>query len=398
MKKNNITSHIIALTMALILVGCSASNEETIVPQPEPSNTALSFTAYVSRNSRVADEHAIDDVNALAQVGGFGVFGYLQGTRNFDSYTLDASIPNFFVNQQVWDSSQDTQPGHKGADAIASGEWKYEPVRYFDNNDGAKHSFFAYAPYTPNAKMTYLNGRAPLLQYDIKDDIDILWAEPTKDMQKPAVGTQVTFNFAHALTKATFNVVPFFDMAHAGDNHSLTGNTIPEGTTVRVRSIHLNGVIPYTGLLNTETGKWTADKKGQYFDVPNANTATWTGGAGGTLVESRSEIGSSKLIPATDLTIEVIYDVITGTGDDKSYITNKAVSTQTFNLDQGKAYTFNLDLGLTSVKFTATVVDWTIEKHPEYEMVMIETVTATLVPWVDLDGSGLDIDLEGISQ
>lgn len=387
------TLHILTLLLALTLVACTAGEDNYVDPHagthaesPEALSTPLAFAAYVGRNSRTAaTPDAINDAKSLAEVGGFGVFGYTQGRLNFDSYSLDAVIPNFFNNQQVWDSHFSDAP-HQG-EIPDLGTWTYAPVKYYDNNDGTKHSFFAYAPYASDADIVYINGKAPQIRYSIDQDIDLLWAEPTKNMTKPAVGTEVTFNFQHALTKATFHVVPFFDMAHADDSHPLpVTNILPDGTTVKVRSIHLNGTIPYVGLMDTETGQWITDTKGGYFNVPGATAATWTGTPGGTPLTTHTTISTSKLIPTRDVTIEVIYDVITGTGLDKSHITNKAVSHQTFDLAQGKAYDLYLDLGLTSVKFTAKVVDWTVSQHSQVDIILIETSTASVLSWEDIEG------------
>lgn len=367
------------LLQGLVMVSCATNDEEQVVAEPENTDTPLNFAAYVTRFSRdAATERDVVDVDALAQVGGFGVLGYAHGQRRFDDYVIDVTVPTFMVNQQVWDASQADADGYKGKDVPATEVWQYEPVKYFDNNEGALHSFFAYAPYRPDVDMVYAAGKAPQLRYNINQDIDLLWALPTKNMHKPGVDEKVKFDFSHALSKVTFHVVPFLDVVHTDEDHTLTDqNIFPVGTTIRVRSIHLNGNIPYVGLMNTETGQWAVSKPGEYFNVPNANDAFWTGDGVTPIMTYYDIAPSNKLIPTRDVAIEVVYDVITGSGDNKSHVTNKAVSYETFNLDQGKAYNFFLDLGFNSVKFSATVVDWSIEKSAEAEIVPLETV----VPW-----------------
>ena len=65
---------------------------------------------------------------------------------------------------------------------------------------------------------------------------------------------------------------------------------------------------------------------------------------------------------ATKIKVKVTYDVITkdtflNTGQSK--ITNVITSSDfTFDFAAGKAYTFNLHLGITSVKFDADVSTW----------------------------------------
>lgn len=393
-----LTSYFVAMMLMFVLVGCSAGADDVVVPEgPETEGTPLKFAAYVGRSSRDgATVHNIADEAALAEVGGFGVLGYDQGAMKFEQYILDSSTPNFLVNQQVWHSSQATQPGHKGGTVTpgATGEWQYEPVKYFNNNPGALHSFFAYAPYDADVEMVYSNTQPPQLSYAADRNIDLLWSKPVQDKAKPGATEKITFNFGHALAKTTFHVAPFIDLAHAADAHPLPEtNIIPEGTTIRVRSIHINGEIALSGLLNTATGQWLPDRKGHYYDVPHANAATWTGDGETAVTTYHGVEPSNLLIPTREATIEVIYDVISGEGADKSHITNKAESHLTFALDQGKAYDFYLDLGLTSVKFTAKIVDWTVEKQPEAELQQIDPVTCIQLPWVDVDGDAIDVGL-----
>lgn len=391
--KRVLTSYSVAMMLIFALVGCAVGAEDIVVPDEEP--TALSFDAYVGRTSRdVATPDDINSVTALAQVGGFGVFGYAQDQRTFDFHSLEYTTPTFLVNQQIWNTSQEGQTGHKGADAAATEVWTYEPVKYFDNNPGALHSFFAYAPYDPHVKVRYAKGMPPQIEYSNDQDIDLLWSEPAKDQPKLAVGKNITFNFSHALAKTTFHVAPFVDMVHGTDSHPFPDtNIIPDGTTIRVRSIHLNGDVSTSGLMNTATGKWTTVQKGHYYNIPGAKGIKWVGN-GKTPTTSYSHVEpSNKFIPARDVTIEVTYDVITGEDDDKSHITNRAESTQTFALEQGKAYQFYLDLGLTSVKFTAQVVDWSVKEEPEIQLQWIEPVTCIQLPWTDVDGGGINIGL-----
>lgn len=388
------TSLSLILPAMLALTACSTSDEPvTDVPVPDSQETAMNFTAYVGRNSRVASATEVTDVNALSQVGGFGVFAYAHGQRKYDSYSLDVSYPNFFVNQQVWNSSQATSDGHKGADVAATESWQYEPVKYYDNNAGARHSFFAYAPYSKDADIVFSSGKAPQVRYNTDQDIDLLWAVPTKDMFKPETDSKVPFNFSHALTKTTFHVAPFIDKVHPDEgDHADAGHThpisdpLPVGTTVKVKSIHLNGNLPYVALMNTEDGHWTVTQTRQYFNVRGADGTYWTGD-GINVMPYYDVVPPCKLIPAHNVNIEVIYDVISEANGQKSHLTRKAVSQETIDLDQSKAYNIYLDLGLNSVKFVTTVGNWTDDGHdvdvPEGEepIVSIETVLSVIIDW-----------------
>lgn len=391
MQRSSIISSL-AIISSFVLVGCATGADDPLVPEePVEQDVVLNFEAYVGRAGRsVATPNEITNADALAQVGGFGVFGYAQGRQKFDQFVLDYAVPNFFGNQQVTYVNDDDDDN----DDDPTGHWTYAPVKYYDNNPGALHSFFAYAPYDLATEMVYANPFPPQLVYSIEQNIDLLWSEPVMNIAKPDVTKKIPFNFQHALSKTSFYVAPFIDLVHGGDSHPIDdpSNIIPKGTTIRVRAIHINGEIAYTGLLNIATGKWSADKKGDYFNVPGAKGITWKGN-GTDHVTGYKDAGTSKLIPVREATIEVIYDVITGEGDDNSHITNKAVSTHTFALEQGKAYRFNLDLGLTTVKFTAQIVDWAIDKEPEAELQFIDVVTCTQIPWVDVDGDEVEVGL-----
>lgn len=60
--------------------------------------------------------------------------------------------------------------------------------------------------------------------------------------------------------------------------------------------------------------------------------------------------------------IRITYDVITEgeDGKDSNSVTNTITSKEALkvNFEQGKAYNFNLILGMTSVKFEAGVAEW----------------------------------------
>ena len=72
--------------------------------------------------------------------------------------------------------------------------------------------------------------------------------------------------------------------------------------------------------------------------------------------------------------IYIEYDVISeldntdGTGNDYNIITNKITSAEMTNsFVAGKAYVFNIRLGMTSAKFTAEVTEWPAEDDADRE-------------------------------
>lgn len=274
---------------------------------------------------------------------GFGVYAYEQGSTAWDTYRSSNVYPNFFYNQKVSVEAGNT-------------DWTYKPVKYFSNNIGAKHSFFAYAPYNESNNAIFsMANNAPVIRYTAKEDYDLLWAPAIIDKEKPGVETKLAFHFQHALSKVTFKVAPFINQVHTSGDHDDYG-TVTANTTITVRSVKFTGKVPSQGLLNLRNGEWTieATEEGAYEIT---NPVKFSAGA----ISPQTLISNMMVIPATGVKVKVVYDVTTLDDENpknNSTVTNTVESEGTFNLDKGTAYTFNLDLGLTSVKFTADVTEW----------------------------------------
>lgn len=322
---------------ALLFSACSNEDEVTTTVENN-GDVAVAFNPYLSQTTRAT----VVNIDILKEKG-FGVYAYEQGTTAWSTYRSSNVYPNFFYNQQV-----KVKAGETG--------WTYEPVKYFSNNIGAKHSFFAYAPYNAsnNAIFSMAND-APVIRYTAKEDYDLLWAPAIIDQEKPGVNTKLSFQFKHALSKVTFDVAPFIDEVHGTHDDG----TVSSSTTITVRSVKFTGKVPSQGLLNLGNGKWTieATEEGAYeitepveFTSSDATT------------KRKNLISDMMVIPAEGVKIKVVYDVTTideTNPKNNSTVTNTVESVETFNLTQGTAYTFHLDLGLTTVKFTANVDNWT---------------------------------------
>lgn len=293
---------------------------------------------------------------------GFGVYAYEQGSTGWDTYRSSNVYPNFFYNQQV---------------SVKSGEtnWTYSPVKYFSNNIGAKHSFFVYAPYNASNNAIFsMANNAPVIRYSAKEDYDLLWAPAIIDQEKPGVNTKLAFHFQHALSKVTFKVAPFIDEVHSTGDYDDYGSVTPN-TTITVRSVKFTGKVPSQGLLNLRNGEWTieATEEGAY-----EITKPVTFGAGA--IAEKELISDMMVIPTTGVKVKVVYDVTTVDNDNpknNSTVTNTIESEGTFTLAKGTAYTFHLDLGLTSVKFTADVAGWGSDNPENVDLPNNVATTAT---------------------
>lgn len=407
----------LAATAALALSSCTSDD---LVQAPEVNGAedgAVSFSAYVGRENRAT----INNLDAI-KASGFGVYAYEQGTTAWSTYRASNTVPNFFYNQQVTYGTlehyvlkasvsnedyaalstafqayfEDTADSHtkKGgapttisitdyntaieADADdaaactavytsgATAEWEYKPVKYYSNNAGAKHSFFAYAPYNASAKVVF-SADGPSIRYTSTEDYDLLWALPTIDKQKADIDERITFNFKHALSKVSFTASTFVDDVHPAHSES----AVAENTEVVLRSVKFVGNVPSKGRVSLTTGDWTieASEESAYEFCPAAGI-TFDNTEDGDL-----DVSSNNMVIPTDaatkVQVQVVYDVITTDATNpknSSTITNTVTSVEEYSLVAGVAYKFNLDLGLTSVKFKATVADWNADEATDVDL------------------------------
>lgn len=346
----------IAATAALALSSCS-SDEQLVENVQSVEDGAVVFSANTLRNTRAYTKWGdpIADEADLIIAGGFGVFGYEHGEKNYATFSASSSAPNFFYNQQV--TSND-----------AGANWKYSPVKYYSNNKGAQHSFFAYAPFNEDVNNVFALGSAPAIKYSSKENYDLMWAKPYVDMEKPGVNQKLLFNFKHALSKVDIEVAPFVDEVHPGANNHQLSQVLDENTTIVVRSVKFVGVLASEGLLSLEDGTWkyiaTEESAYEINEPVILKKEGQTEGTSPEVQKYQPVTSNMMVIPTTvgeGVKIQIVYDVITkddANSVNNSTVTNTITSKETFMLDAGKAYTFHLDLGMTSVKFNATVTDW----------------------------------------
>lgn len=234
---------------------------------------------------------------------------------------------------------------------------------------------------------------------------------------------KVTFNFVHALARIGFNVETLIDEENSaktgttenntttGKDYEVDGSSKPL-TIVKVTEVQLKGKFYKSGVLDLVNGTWgpitTPESEStftlSYNAIPNAKDVTDVSGSSSHFVNDVAEkVTTDKqqlnaedsyimVIPQKfdtenetngNLTIVVNYDVYTKDSNLKangstvveedvdgngtaiwSKISNE-ITSSAFSIDfeQGKAYMFNLHLGLTSVKFDASVAGWGTESE-----------------------------------
>ena len=375
------------LAMAAMLVGTGCSTDE-VVNDYSPEN-AIQFGTYVGRDAQGRGS-IINDAALQAAGKGFGVFAYYTGQ---DPYNYNSSTPNFMWNTQIH---------------MSDGAWTYSPKKYWPNTKEDKISFFAYAPYTVAASTDvtttgqYVNVKtlpnktgAPVIEFKVdgtvKTQQDLLWAVdatdglPHTDVKHESPSKAVAFKFMHALSRIGFNVEAMFDNKNQEDtgeeDGNETGNGVkPDATTIKVKSVKLIGKFYESGQLNLMN---EVANKANWINtslvLPSNEVTFELTSVNGNFTAAANDVTAGKqTLNAEDSYIMIIPQNLTGTGEGIRIVVEYDVITAddnlngasvtvpntvdsgyfTFNFEDGKAYSFNLHIGLTSVKFTANVTDW----------------------------------------
>ena len=380
---------LLTMAAALALVGCSKSE---LVETPIQEQNAIAFGTYLGDN---AQTRASVVTTETLGVDGFGVNAYYTGQNN---YAAGAEL-NFMQNTKV--------TYNKG-----NQKWEYSPVKYWPNNSGDKVSFFAYGPYAKNTGDNNITQNGTSLGFvvpaEVKNQVDLIYNtnyNGTIDQTKPSVEELIHFQFGHALSRISLTVEAAVDEV-ANGNNLLDGNT-----RINVKKVALISDT-YDAAATSQAGPFYTDgtlsllNSGTADDgTPNSPWSNLTGSQGfvfnatdhfyHTVKDVDAENMTDDKIDVVQLTrfnasepqrllnddsylmvipqedaefkIYIEYDVISGgyenngTGTyDESAITNKITSSEALKVtfEQGKAYNFNLVLGMTSVKVDAAVTEW----------------------------------------
>lgn len=363
-----------ALVIAAICSCTSETNHETEAGKNKAS--AISFGVYTERSRATND---ITTTVELANANGFGVLAYEHGTTPFYQHVSSTIIPNFMQNEHIYASDANGVPAALPVTDVTA--WGYAPVKYWPNEEGARISFFAYAPYqmqvmtqTYNPHIVYNSSYgAPAIQYtmptDLSKGIDLQWASAI-DQTRGGITDKITFNFKHALSKITFNVQAWVDELTDNPDCNPNGtNTLAENTTIVVKNVRLVGMFAKAGILSLADGIWYKNETSQEFVLPISNIKLDnTNSNKEQSLFSNNE--SLLMIPGT-FQIQVEYDVVTvdpKLPNGKSVVTNVITSDDQYTANAGYSYGFHLNLGMVSTKFDVTTVEgWTNDGNKEVD-------------------------------
>lgn len=333
---------------AIAATGCSSELENAA----ELKGNAIEFGTYVGRD---ANSRATVLNEAGLQASGFGVFAYYTGTSDYTA----AATANFMNNQEV---------------TYSAPNWTYSPLKYWPNNPGDKVTFFAYAPYDVAVAQT--NGAFTFTVADaVADQKDLTVSDATsnKNLTKQAVTGKVNFNFKHVLSRVGLNVEAMVDVVNDDNTGDVDDSTKPNGsldgsTKIKVTKVELIGKFDNQATINLGTSAWSGVEAPEGDVTYTWEAANFDESVADNVTTNKQQLNNAKnyamLIPqeVTGLTVKITYDVITTDSNltgGESKITNVITSAPfNFNFEQGKAYMFNLHLGMTSVKFSASVADW----------------------------------------
>ena len=335
--------------LAAAAVSFTACQKDEVLNEVQQDN-AIGFGTYVGRDAMTKATSIKEEGDLQGDARGFGVFAYYTTTTagwDGESTTFSA---NFMNNQQV---------------KYETNAWKYSPLKYWPKATNDKISFLAYYPWTDGKNLT--NGAISFsLSDNIPDQIDLMYntTDNCKNLKTPDAA--VSFNFGHALSRIAF-------MATA------PAITVDNNTTITIEEVTLTFVentIYTTNNFNLVTKQWdpTASK------YNSSKSFTWktetavnseSPKSSGTLQNNQFKIGAAAqgslnkadsylMIPPVEdakYTITVDYEVKTG---DVVVQNTYTTPTGTITFAQGKAYSFNLKIGLTAISFDAEVTDWGI--------------------------------------
>ena len=414
-----------SLALLALMASCSSSNDDLNGGATQENNIPVTFSSYLGKTatSRAGTAGTIttDGANSTTslQTEGFGLFATYTDNAEYTA----ATGPNFMYNTKVstkdwtysplryWPNETSTKNADgkgatsEGVDRLSF--FAYAPYVEATATTGAvTENTVGITALTANnvttdPKVTYVVADDPSKSVDLLwgvvpagttkwsnvtgTDIDIAEGKPYLNLIKPKTNQKVNLLFKHALAKLNLNVVGAFD--------AVTGGTKDAATKITVASVTIEGKgFKKTAVLNLNNTTaneplWEAvdgaddimltvsgDNLNSKIKDSGKDEAQTVDGVTETAQDLLNSDATSAqkafmIIPssATDNSLKVTIDYYVNTTDaslSKGYsrVENKITKTITgFAPEAGKNYTLLLSLGMTSVKVSATVSDWTTE-------------------------------------
>lgn len=367
-------------------------------------------------NNKSAIEGTI--ISGVKNRAGIGVFAYYTAGT---AYASANGTPNFMYNQKLeyktsaWEYTPLKYWPNNDGDKVSF--FAYAPYSPCDTDGSATSADdtdnitgFSANNVTGNPTVTFTVNNTVKLQQDLlyadasqnSGDTQLINRTKQTSVDVPNIGIndKVKFDFKHALARIGFNVEASVDkvIPSTGTPDDATG--IPETnnngiikendiTTISVEKVELIGKFYASGTLDLNDHTWSSlqpetlaernftlsYKATASTDAQVTTESDFDNTVAQKVTTNKTQLNANdsyimiipQKFPLTDsssekVKIRVTYKVTTTDNNlngNKSEITNTITSSDfNFNFEQGKAYMFNLHLGLTSVKFDADVTSW----------------------------------------
>lgn len=319
---------LLAVIAAVAMSSCSSNENE-----PTASNAkAISFGTYVGRSTRGSNAVL---TTTYPTDGSFMVLGYNTGTKGIaaaSTYSL-----NYMRSEVTFDGTN----------------YNYFPVKYWpDTTTPDSISFFAIHPAMDvmNTLTPQLNGNTlPSVDFTVKSD-PLVQADLMMSCVRNQQSGQVSFAFAHQLTRVSFSAQLAADYNSTGDY------------------IHITSIV--VGGVNNEA-TFTFGKFGNVIESTPTGTANFTLNSTANLV-SNGYVSSTTsapvnlsnsyllMIPAdysssNTTTITVTYDVESADGTKVTHVIANNVKDV---WKSGTAINYNMTISLSGVTITTGAAQW----------------------------------------
>lgn len=346
---------------AIACMALASCTKQELEPSANEAN-AIGFSTYAGRTT--AGTKAVTDITAL-QTNGFELAAFYTGQSTFAAaITAGEAKPNYMYQQDVTYAS----------------DWAYTPVKYWPNAANDKISFFGYTDEGVSATSGNNVAGYPTVTFaqDANNSIDFVVAATFDQSKTAAADQKVTLAFKHALTRIRFAAKIDHDIQTEGP-----------ATKVFITDITVNGTTPefYTSGIFTfsdaaNCGSWTTKNNPSSLSISLNKTTPIATDWGGYVTPSVAlpQNGTAlNLLPddymfvipsaSTGLTaamnLTVTYEIVTVDGNlfaGHTLARNTATITLAAgDLSQGKAYGYELEVGLKTIKVTTTIDDWGTE-------------------------------------
>lgn len=409
-----------SLALLALMASCSSSNDDLNRGATQENNIPVTFSSYLGKTATSRAGAAGVQTTSTLATNGFGLFAYYTDNSSYGTSSTPNFMYNTKVTGTPTDAPTSwtysplrywpNETGKDGNGATSEGTdhltfFAYAPyVTPADNGkgaiDGATEGITAL---TSNA-----TAGDPKVSYTVAADpsksVDLLWGVsntaswenvtgtaltlteglPYLNLIKPKTGQNVSLNFKHALSRLGLTVQGAFDQVSAGGTLTNAKITVAK-VEITGDAFADKGVL---NLNNTDAGvpKWEtidgASTLSLTLDGDNLNTTIKDDGDKKAAEQTATGVTNTAtnllkdntyfmFIPGTatadkPLKVKITYYTTTddanlakGYSRVENVITKSISATDGLGFEAGKAYTLNLVLGMTSVKVTASVADWT---------------------------------------